>query len=282
MPDDTIVENLQSTLENTKSSEEKLAAVLAAIELSDEPRLRQMTGSGSDCTSTVEEEEKRRTLTRIHELAQQHGLSLDQVFSASRHRIRIVTHLEFLECANHDVTNSQQCLKKATKTCSQCRLVIYCSEACQLQHWKRHKLGELWTLFQDWRPRWLEEQRSPALIHDDQEAAQRDSGINRRLWGTMSAIDILNLEANEGLAASLSRNFALAFATSGDIRNVIRTVNAVPEGYEGTLDIVINDRDEMVQCRNLLLLVTLGMLPDVVARGQGLQLVRMERKVRFI
>ena len=47
-----------------------------------------------------------------------------------------------LPCANVDPNEHRACDSDGTKACSGCRLVSYCSQGCQKQHWKRHKEGE--------------------------------------------------------------------------------------------------------------------------------------------
>jgi hypothetical protein len=54
----------------------------------------------------------------------------------------------------------------------------------------------------------------------------------------------------------------LLFVASGDLRNVIRTVNGLPLDYTGQLTLVINDRDPFVTLRNILLLQMLGTITD--------------------
>ena len=88
----------------------------------------------------------------------------------------------------------------------------------------------------------------------------------------MAAIDCLNVAANEGLSASTT-DFKLCFAgeplffaiklipyestASGDIRNLVRTVNSLPDDYSGKCDILFNDRDPIVVNRNFIFLYTL-------------------------
>lgn len=45
---------------------------------------------------------------------------------------------------------------------------------------------------------------------------------------------------------------------SGDLRNVIRTVNELPEDYAGELTLMLNDREPRTVIRNILLLIILG------------------------
>ncbi|KAG5635311.1 hypothetical protein H0H81_011755 [Sphagnurus paluster] len=52
------------------------------------------------------------------------------------------------------------------------------------------------------------------------------------------------------------------FKASGDIRNLIRTVNCIPSDYEGRCDILFNDINPLVVGRNLVVLYAL-LNPDV-------------------
>lgn len=49
---------------------------------------------------------------------------------------------------------------------------------------------------------------------------------------------------------------------SGDIRHVIKTVNALPNNYSGHLTILLNDSDGVIISRNLLILAILGSIDD--------------------
>ncbi|KAK0188295.1 hypothetical protein F5146DRAFT_1002396 [Armillaria mellea] len=50
---------------------------------------------------------------------------------------------------------------------------------------------------------------------------------------------------------------------SGDLRNVVTTINELPESYSGSIRIVLNDHNPMVVCRNLMILSILGIISDV-------------------
>ena len=43
--------------------------------------------------------------------------------------------------------NCKVCKKKATKQCSKCRKVYYCSKKCQKKDWKQHKKNLMYILF---------------------------------------------------------------------------------------------------------------------------------------
>lgn len=83
-------------------------------------------------------------------------------------------------------------------------------------------------------------------------------------WGNMPAYDILNLRNNEGYDSSRQKDLSIAFVASGDLRNFVRTVNELPEDYTGSLNVLLNDRNPWICCRNLLILLILGGMSDVV------------------
>ena len=64
-------------------------------------------------------------------------------------------------------------------------------------------------------------------------------------------------------AYTFSRRYSLL--ASGDLRNVVRSVNALPEDYAGHLDIIINDKNPLVVLRNVIILMILGFVEDVVS-----------------
>lgn len=51
---------------------------------------------------------------------------------------------------------------------------------------------------------------------------------------------------------------------SGDIRNIVTTVNALGSDYSGQLNILLNDLNPHVVSRNIALLLILGTIPDEV------------------
>lgn len=52
---------------------------------------------------------------------------------------------------------------------------------------------------------------------------------------------------------------------SGDLRNVVETVNQLPKKYHKVCTCVLNDRDDVIVCRNIILLLVAMLLPPVVA-----------------
>ncbi|RXW23557.1 hypothetical protein EST38_g2280 [Candolleomyces aberdarensis] len=145
--------------------------------------------------------------------------------------------LESLPCANAhwqwQAAESPSCNKPGKLVCGSCRLTAYCSRECQKAHWKAHK--------KDCKSKLRDEDWQPS-------------------WGTTPAMDVLNLEMNE---KDLSSDLNLAFIASGDLRNVVKTINSLPSEFSGRLTILLNDAPPIAS-QNLLLLTTLATVPDEV------------------
>ncbi|TFK68751.1 hypothetical protein BDN72DRAFT_654328 [Pluteus cervinus] len=162
-----------------------------------------------------------------------------------------------LGCANGagKGSNHRACPNVGTLCCTACNLVKYCSDYCQKQHWSRHRLVcEHPLLNPDWQPAWIGEARKPTfLIHlSYRPPSQRPV---ESLWGNIPGFDCLQLKFNEGLDPR--RNFKLCFPASGDIRDLVKTVNGLPKDYLGQCDILLNDIDAVTMNRNLAVLVAL-------------------------
>lgn len=80
-------------------------------------------------------------------------------------------------------------------------------------------------------------------------------GYLKYLWGNVPAFDVLRLAENEGLKCSYDQDLNLCFAASGDLRNVITTVNTLPETCRKMCVCIINDKDQLVQVRNVIMLL---------------------------
>ncbi|EPQ57739.1 hypothetical protein GLOTRDRAFT_37501 [Gloeophyllum trabeum ATCC 11539] len=177
-----------------------------------------------------------------------------------------------LPCANVDVENRSHCPGEGTMACSRCKLVSYCSKECQRGHWKIHKADCKDPLMaSDWKPVWERERRLPSFISSDNDGSASSPMTKERLatglhlWGNMPAIDLVNLEQNE---KNRDTDLTLACVASGDLRNVVQTVNDLPQDYAGQMSIVLNDRDPAVTMRNLILLCLLGTIDDDVVAAE--------------
>lgn len=49
---------------------------------------------------------------------------------------------------------------------------------------------------------------------------------------------------------------------SGDLRNIIRTINELPSDYSGEITVLLNDPEPVVVARNMMLLLILGRIAD--------------------
>ena len=108
-----------------------------------------------------------------------------------------------------------------------------------------------------WEPEWAREKRTPNFLNGaSREATKPDT----ELWGDMPAIDVLKLEHNEGL--DYSKALDVLFAASGDLRNVIETVLALPDSMVSPCTIMVNDNNFAIVRRNILLLTTALMYPS--------------------
>lgn len=157
-------------------------------------------------------------------------------------------------CAN--VIDGIQCTNTADLVCSRCRLVQYCSVACQTANWSAHKKATCMNplLAADWKPDWYKEHRTPFQSAPGTDHLVDDLWTLRikKLWGNMPAIDILGVEKNEGDKAK-SMDFKILCAASGDLRNVVKTVCGLPDGYGGKCTFVMNDFDLDIVARNIML-----------------------------
>ncbi|KPM34923.1 hypothetical protein AK830_g11652 [Neonectria ditissima] len=144
------------------------------------------------------------------------------------------------------------CGKTGTYSCKNCLLVVYCGAACQKAHWPRHKddcrslLGK-----KAWKPSWVLEKRTPAFVRP---GIGEQFGGKKYLWGNVPALDILQLESNEG--HGYTGDLRILFAASGDFRNLVKTIAQLPGTYNGSIDAVLNDHDIDIVARNVIFLLT--------------------------
>ncbi|KAJ7483321.1 hypothetical protein FB451DRAFT_1169926 [Mycena latifolia] len=142
-------------------------------------------------------------------------------------------------------------------TCSKCHLAKYCGRECQAQHWTSHKKDcKHVYISPSWQPAWVTEKRSPSFFTDNGPGHTVFGTPGHYLWGNVPAINCLQLARNEGQRAA-SMDLKFCFAASGDLRNLIMTVNDLPDDYSGKCDILCNDLNAVVVNRNLVILFVL-------------------------
>ncbi|KIM26483.1 hypothetical protein M408DRAFT_330621 [Serendipita vermifera MAFF 305830] len=263
-------------LSKMTTDEEKLAFLLETMmTLRASPKAgppeTMMTGRTQPPTKKTSKKDEKDVSSIVFDLAAEHNLTSQFTASLTERMLSgplpgedpWTGPVTFIPCANVDPDLHEKCPKVGTLACANCRLVLYYSQACQKTHWKRHKQDCKYHLnLKDWEPAWLREGRDPtfSMPQQSQSAFNLMSGhgavgMGKRLWGNVPAIDLLNLKKNEGL--NYMEDLSLCFAASGDLRNVLLTVNSIPLDYQGRLSIVMNDLEPRVALRNLLILLVL-------------------------
>ncbi|KAF4594736.1 hypothetical protein GQ602_000349 [Ophiocordyceps camponoti-floridani] len=130
------------------------------------------------------------------------------------------TTLSSPRCA-HWTAKGFSCTKPATKTCANCKLVVYCGADCQRQHWPEHKKQCKSDMAKpSWRPGWDRQHRRPAWTFE-----------------------------------SVSERYRGSFGASGDLRHVVKTLAHLPDTIDQKVLFVINDKDSDVVARNAILLL---------------------------
>ncbi|KIM26482.1 hypothetical protein M408DRAFT_25436 [Serendipita vermifera MAFF 305830] len=277
----SIIEATKSKLLKMKTDEEKLALLLETM-----TGLRQLPMAGPPETmtgytrvlvrDTSKKPAEKDVASMIVDLAAEHNLAPQLLARLNTSTLNepIIEHepwavpITFVPCANFDAGIYEKCPEVGTRACSGCRLVSYCSQACQRSHWKRHKQDCKHPLnSKDWEPAWVREQRNPIFSIPLQSSTAFNLmsghgpvGMGVHLWGNVPAIDVLNLQKNEGV--DYQKDLSLCFAASGDLRNILLTINRIPMDYQGQLSIVMNDLQPRVTFRNLLILSVILEIED--------------------
>ena len=89
----------------------------------------------------------------------------------------------------------------------------YCGKDCQQSHWSIHQIDCRSPLMKvSWRPSWIVEARQPSFIGVDEitGADFTTHGSRKYLWGNVPALDLLNIQQNEG--SNFAKDIRLLFA----------------------------------------------------------------------
>ena len=143
------------------------------------------------------------------------------------------------------------CEKRGTMVCSGCRLVKYCSQRCQKEHWPAHKV--------DCKSRyaemaWLEGSKYD-MTAEDAIAERMPQIVDRRFKS--KAIQF------PSSAASLPMPCNACLAECGDLSDIVHTILSVPDGYEDKVTLHLNHASPNVAFCNLLSLLAMGTLGEL-------------------
>ena len=162
--------------------------------------------------------------------------------------------LDEIMCANSTPTIKNGvavCEKRGTMVCSGCRLVKYCSQRCQKEHWPAHKV--------DCKSRyakmaWLEGSEYDTTVADA-NAKRMPQIVDRRF--NSKAIQF------PSSAASLPMSCSACLAECGDLSDIVHTILSVPDGYEGEVTLHLNHASPYTAFCNLLSLLAMGTLGEL-------------------
>ncbi|KAL8690630.1 MAG: hypothetical protein Q9218_003964 [Villophora microphyllina] len=107
-----------------------------------------------------------------------------------------------------------------------------------------------------WKPAWVEEKRLPIFLGGGPEPM---FGQAHYLWGVTPATDVLNLSPSEN--RNHGRDLNLCFAASGDLRDVIYSLNRLADYPTGTCTTIVNDYNYFLVARSVAFLLLAAALP---------------------
>ncbi|KAI0435019.1 hypothetical protein F5Y09DRAFT_353924 [Xylaria sp. FL1042] len=185
-------------------------------------------------------------------------------------------------------TNMVVCNRLGTLVCTGCHLVMYCSPACQKMNWAVHRTEcrekmdtatfeskhrlPIWapqTLYTDLtkKHRGVKAQDVPEIGPPNRREILEDNPQSGQfeLFGSYPAIDVLRLDANEGIKRR--DPIDVLFVEPADLRNVVKTIVDLPDDVSAPINIFITDGNTAKTARNLILLLMalLSEDPDATA-----------------
>lgn len=141
--------SLVESLKRLSTADEKLSTINQYLqELEDPPPFQLQSNSGTP--SHPYYKDLNTDIEKLHALVEEHGLvdGMTKLVDSRCERVTLKqgTHfpppLKTIGCGNHDVCKKRFCENDALKFCAGCRLIKYCSKACQSENWKIHKIGK--------------------------------------------------------------------------------------------------------------------------------------------
>ena len=143
------------------------------------------------------------------------------------------------------------CEKRGTMVCSGCRLVKYCSQRCQKEHWPAHKV--------DCKSRYAE----TAWLEGSKYDTTAEDASTERMPQTVDRQFSSNAIQFPSSAASLPTPCNACLAESGDLSDMVYTILSVPDGYEGEITLHLNHASPYTAFCNLLSLLAMGTLGEL-------------------
>ncbi len=135
--------------------------------------------------------------------------------------------LKMNPCANHIayVTDSL-CSMPGIIVCPSCNLVSYCSDGCRMQNWEKHR-----GVF---HVNWMYHHLLPS---------RKQRNLRQMLWWRALSVygAMFLLMACWETIWGIFHSTSGCFAASGDLRNTIETVCQLPEHFQGSLTVYLND-----------------------------------------
>lgn len=108
----------------------------------------------------------------------------------------------------------------------------------------------------DWQPDPMFAMEADRLSVEDMFYAT----MSTELWGNSPGFDIINFKSNEGKDSNFKfRSFDVLFAASGDIKNILMSVDSIEELCKrcDQVNFALNDLCGMVAVRNMLMIYIL-------------------------
>ncbi|KAK0390795.1 hypothetical protein NLU13_0298 [Sarocladium strictum] len=168
------------------------------------------------------------------------------------------TGVTYYRCANWR-DSGPACNDEGRLPCEVCHLVLYCSTACRNAHEDIHVEDCAHGLTQTtWFPKWFAENRIPVFIKDREVVHPLTRRVPRIIysWGNMPAIDLLDVEFNEGIE---TQRHLRILTVESDIRHGVQTIARLPDGFIGQITLTYSN-DNMDMCARNILLVMLTYL----------------------
>ena len=121
--------------------------------------------------------------------------------------------------------------KIGLKACGSCSQVWYCDKECQKKSWPTHKA------YCQQVTKTISDLSRELKSEFDTKASTNMFGLCLYYWGNTPAVDLINLPLNEG--CDYSKPLSVLACGVGDPRNVVLSLDQLPETYQQELTFVL-------------------------------------------